>query len=397
MECRPVERRFGYGVARIPIGRPTDSAPLAACARIPRRYERRLASMPVLMAIALAYLVVRSFAPDAHEPIGLAAEAPLELEYWSESRPTPPALPADPSISKPVTRVAEPEQTVNAPTRIAVAEPSTERLDARSLTLTAPRTLPPALAMSEPPHHEAQARPDARRPKANGGRDQRARVARAARSRAAQARAPMPILADTSAGSTRSPARRSRPALPSANEGHAPSFAARAGGDGPLRQAFLSGLGEEIGATTVRSGPRRPPVSAAFRVTSDRVRSAVARHAAQAGWQEIPLDDLPACTPPERQDALKRQILRLAPSGRECRSGRGHFRFLETRNLNAFLLWSRSESTRQQPLAARPQGDACAVLERALACLGAADPSTSTPGSTASPLSHPLTEELGNR
>jgi hypothetical protein len=90
------------------------------------------------------------------------------------------------------------------------------------------------------------------------------------------------------------------------------------------------------------------------------------------GWQEVPLDELPDCSPPGRQDLLKKRILLAASVKRECSHASGSYRFVEARSLGAFLMWSRPSPERG---AGQPRDrDACDVLQRALACLG--DPSS---------------------
>ena len=82
----------------------------------------------------------------------------------------------------------------------------------------------------------------------------------------------------------------------------------------------------------------------------------------------MPLDALPDCSPPGRQDLLKKRILLAAPFQRECSHPGGSFRFVETRSLGAFLMWSRPNPDAR---AGQPKDrDACDVLERALECIG---------------------------
>jgi hypothetical protein len=115
---------------------------------------------------------------------------------------------------------------------------------------------------------------------------------------------------------------------------------------------------------------RRPQVSA--RGSSAGVRALAAsrdsRGSAVDGWQEVPLGELPDCVPAGRQDVLKKRILLAASLQRECSHASGSFRFVETRTLGAFLMWSRPNPG---PSAGQPRDrDACDVLERALVCLG---------------------------
>ena len=141
------------------------------------------------------------------------------------------------------------------------------------------------------------------------------------------------------------------------------------------RDDFLASLGEgessgQGAGSPPAKGAARPHVAAAAAIAVGRdVRDRVRQQARRDGWYEVPLEELPACSPPERQDQLKKRILlaTAARRARECSHPDGKYRFLETRNLNAFLMWSRTnpESASSQ----RPARDVCDVLERALVCL----------------------------
>jgi hypothetical protein len=76
----------------------------------------------------------------------------------------------------------------------------------------------------------------------------------------------------------------------------------------------------------------------------------------------VPLQALAACVTDQREEALKQQLLAAVTTQEECTSDSGRYRFVGTRNQNAFLMWI-------QPAAGAPPGDRCAELERALACL----------------------------
>jgi hypothetical protein len=127
---------------------------------------------------------------------------------------------------------------------------------------------------------------------------------------------------------------------------------------------------EATGAQAPSPG-RIPEVSApgiAAAMTTDRaVREELGRASYRSDWHEVPLDDLPDCTPPGRQDMLKKRILFAAPFERECSHQDGSYRFIETRNLGAFLMWSRPNPNRsiRQPR----HSNVCDVLESALRCL----------------------------
>ncbi|MBK7950082.1 MAG: hypothetical protein IPK00_15325 [Deltaproteobacteria bacterium] len=141
------------------------------------------------------------------------------------------------------------------------------------------------------------------------------------------------------------------------------------------RQAALAALdrsasGAGVGSRGAAPSDRRPEVSAARDVAP--LLSGSSSGSALDGWQEVPLDELPDCSPPGRQDLLKKRILLAASVKRECSHASGSYRFVEVRSLGAFLMWSRPNPDRR---AGQPRDrDACDVLQRALACLG--DPSS---------------------
>jgi hypothetical protein len=60
--------------------------------------------------------------------------------------------------------------------------------------------------------------------------------------------------------------------------------------------------------------------------------------------------------------ALKQRLLSAIGSRDECSSEAGRWQFLQTRNLNSFLIW-----VERAP--GRPAGDRCAELGHAIACV----------------------------
>lgn len=76
----------------------------------------------------------------------------------------------------------------------------------------------------------------------------------------------------------------------------------------------------------------------------------------------VALGSLASCVSDKQEDALKLQLVSLVSEPRECVSSAGRYRFVETRNLNAFLLW-----VERAP--ARPAADRCVELTHALACV----------------------------
>ena len=76
----------------------------------------------------------------------------------------------------------------------------------------------------------------------------------------------------------------------------------------------------------------------------------------------VALGSLASCVSDRDEDALKQQLVALVGEPAECLSAAGRYRFVETRNLNAFLLW-----VERAP--ARPEADRCVELTHALDCV----------------------------
>ncbi len=76
----------------------------------------------------------------------------------------------------------------------------------------------------------------------------------------------------------------------------------------------------------------------------------------------VPLGSLAACMSDRDEDALKRKLLATVRAQQECTSRAGRYRFLETKNLNAFLMWI-------EPAPDRRVADRCVELSMALECL----------------------------
>jgi hypothetical protein len=80
------------------------------------------------------------------------------------------------------------------------------------------------------------------------------------------------------------------------------------------------------------------------------------------GLAGVPLGDLAACLSDREEDRLKQAVVAAVTTQKECVSRAGTYRFVETRNLNAFLMWvDRAPS--------RPVEDRCGELRHALECL----------------------------
>ena len=78
----------------------------------------------------------------------------------------------------------------------------------------------------------------------------------------------------------------------------------------------------------------------------------------------VPLSSLAACLTDAEEDALKLDVMVARGERPECASAAGRYRFVETKNLNAFLLWVERAPSRKE-------ADRCVELRLALECLRA--------------------------
>ena len=76
----------------------------------------------------------------------------------------------------------------------------------------------------------------------------------------------------------------------------------------------------------------------------------------------MPLGDLAACVSDREEDRLKQAVVAAVTTQKECVSRAGTYRFVETKNLNSFLM-------RIDRISSRAVGDRCDELLYALECL----------------------------
>jgi hypothetical protein len=98
-----------------------------------------------------------------------------------------------------------------------------------------------------------------------------------------------------------------------------------------------------------RPGVKAPPAQAGRSEPNSKLRG-------------VPLGSLAACRTDRLEDDLKQKVLAAVRNREECESAAGRYRFVETKNLNAFLMWI-------ERAPGRAEGDRCAELSFALACL----------------------------
>lgn len=87
---------------------------------------------------------------------------------------------------------------------------------------------------------------------------------------------------------------------------------------------------------------------------------------ARPGLSGVPLGELRACVTDREEDRLKQAVVAAVKAQSECVSSKGTYRFVETKNLNAFLMWI-------DRAPARHVEDRCAELRYALECLQSAN------------------------
>jgi hypothetical protein len=78
--------------------------------------------------------------------------------------------------------------------------------------------------------------------------------------------------------------------------------------------------------------------------------------------QGVPLGSLAACVSDREEDSLKLSVMATAGTRSSCSSRAGSYRFIETKNLNAFLMWIERSPERKA-------ADRCIELRLALECL----------------------------
>lgn len=76
----------------------------------------------------------------------------------------------------------------------------------------------------------------------------------------------------------------------------------------------------------------------------------------------VPLGALASCISDREEDSLKRRLLAVVSQPGRCQSRAGTYQFVETKNLNAFLMWV-------QRTPGRATADRCVELSLALDCV----------------------------
>jgi hypothetical protein len=288
----------------------------------PNRPERVQPMPAAKPRIAVDALVQRVEPPPPSPKRGerVAAVAPI-------ARPKTPRLdaPSAPSVAPP------PDAPPPRGFRVAAA-PNVPRA-------RAPRVMPGLAPSPQSPAAPAQAsmkriRPDGPTPKARAVR-------------VAPALAAAPSVAPPSSARPSAPVRLdNRPA---------PTNRARRS---PRPEAQLARAPANLPPPRASAAPVR--VSRASHQESPRGASA-----ARPGLAGVPLADLAVCMSDREEDRLKQAVVAAVTTQEECVSRAGTYRFVETKNLNSFLMWIDRAS-------GRSVGDRCDELRYALECLESA-------------------------
>jgi hypothetical protein len=101
-----------------------------------------------------------------------------------------------------------------------------------------------------------------------------------------------------------------------------------------------------------------PPVH----VARTAARGETVAPAPSRSFQGVPLGSLAACVSDREEDSLKLSVMATAGTRSSCSSRAGSYRFIETKNLNAFLMWIERNPERKA-------ADRCIELRLALECL----------------------------
>ena len=373
MRASPIARCFGHGAANfrvaaqplalVPPPSPLAGAGSAAATVVAsgflvfagiRALESSDAGSSALRIVPLQAQVV--VAPP--EPAPVVEPEPLAPEpVLPEPAPAPVVVA---KLAMPVQRKPEPE-AVRAPERKPVRPaplPAPAPVEAETRTAWRP---PAAVASAAPRAKAPRFAIDAVAGPAPAERENPTRVA----SLPPGARAPRRVAAPTLPRVA--PPAAAVPTLPGDDSTAAVSARANPSHAAPERAAARTAPVRPVsfaGATDTRSAasPRETATAVRERVAAAPVPAPARRSEPEAKLRGVPLSTLAACRSDRREDSLKLAVLGAVGDRRECASAAGTYRFVETKNLNAFLMWI-------ERAPGRAAVDRCAELTHALSCL----------------------------
>lgn len=391
-----IARHYGFGAARLALApepyRPVPHGSLFAEARSAGRELRGLggtlrrgvnfapaAALGMVLLVALVATLSRDHVDAGLEVVLLE---PTPVPTFREPVPAPLALKPEPEPApepEPPPKAKPPRRPPAVPPPQAAPRPPPPpaRTRPEPPVRPPPQIAAPALAsLPEPPPPAARKRERAERPRPAAPTPQ-VRIDDVANAPAFQ----------VARASSREPrSSRALPARPAPSRAAPPSFAAdlpvapapaaepaaRGGSrtarpERPAAAPRRSAPGPEIGvpqlsapATQTRAAaPPSPAARAERRLPAAAPGTSTSQ---QTRLRGVPLASLAACVSDREEDALKRRLLARVHSPAECASPAGRYHFVETKNLNSFLM-------RVERAPSRAEADRCVELSLALDCL----------------------------
>lgn len=331
-------------------------------------------------------------------PPMLAEKPPPPPPRVEPKRIPKPVVPVMPKIA----RAEPPPPPVVQPERMKRAKP--QPIDRPRVKIDVARAKPAPAARPAPPRPERVARAASPAPRARtaprlsapaapaldlpseAAPPKRAfRVAaaqpRGAKPRAVPGLAPAPRIANTPAPKPGPrPARGQAPRPTSSRRAQPKPALAAAAVSVPTMPSATPARAERVTRATSQAAPRRAPRPVATmarakvsppvaqlpampsRAGRDSPTTQGGSRRAQPGVDGVPLGDLSACVSDREEDRLKQAVVAAVKTQKECVSRMGTYRFVETKNLNAFLMWI-------DQAGGRAVGDRCGELQYALECL----------------------------
>jgi hypothetical protein len=382
-----LRQSYGFGAARLPLapvyapGPWSEREPLGeALANLAgelaeldaRAFLRRgglLLAAALLVALSVAWLVPFEEAPDRTaaeivllvpppelvepepEPLPVEPEPEPEAVPLADAKPPPP--PPPPALAKPAPP-PKPEPVRAEPVRKPAPAPKL-RIDAvakapEPAPVTPQRVERAAPARAAPPVRIDPVAPSfavaATEPPA--GQAAPLRLARAAPARTAPPVA-FPLAPVRNAAPPPAPPPPAARAAPRSAPPRAPA-------------AALPRFDPVAAPARYADAPAPAPPPPASRMARAAAKESAPAVAPRKGLQGVPLGSLAACVSDREEDSLKLEVMARVGARRDCSSRAGRYRFVETKNLNAFLMWIERNPSRRA-------ADRCVELKLALECL----------------------------
>ena len=415
------EQRYGFGAGRVPLcpaqyrsrdvrsfrevlleARRDGDAPGRSLAQIARAAPACVAAallLPFLFADVLTLrpdesdiVIVAFVEPLVEEPSGLPPPPEPEPEPVPVERAKPEPLPsvddiaalapsAPPAAKPPAPKPQPPAPTKPAPPSLQIQQiarapeatplaPRRVSRNPRAKPTAAPRLTFDPLAL--PDVDEPRTQRAARSPLFSAARppDAKPRFDAPALRTAPAALAPSPTRSARKNARSPERARRATPRLAVAASSPAPPGnrppPRRETRRTPALPAPRRGTRNKLALVIPDAGPdpQAPARPSPVRPRAGRPAPtpAAGPQAEEPGVQGVPLASLAACVSDRLEDTLKQKVVVAARGRAHCESPAGRYHFVETKNVNAFLMGI------ERGIQRKP-GDRCAELARALDCL----------------------------